>query len=299
MKLLSLPPRFRTGDWAREDVGSTRECRGGDSGGEDNGDDVCIIVGWSCQSSCTVRGDEGCTVRGDEGGSRGPLMSSRSRYGHCSSIVFKPCADRISRKDLYHCITLLHQLKEYTITDCVDARAVYLCAKFFLHHALFTPPRRKVKFLTFCSTAAFLSPFVFLSPSLSVMSPCSKPINKDSQNVTPPTREKLTSEQINELRKAMCDLLSGREPRDFQVEMVQAQEEGRDALCHAATGSRKTAIAAGPYALTKNQGRVTFMVSPLIGLQNEMVRGLLLSALDNNLCFYRSRPSKRTSISQQ
>ncbi|KAH9008258.1 P-loop containing nucleoside triphosphate hydrolase protein [Lactarius hengduanensis] len=53
--------------------------------------------------------------------------------------------------------------------------------------------------------------------------------------------------------------------------MVQAQEEGQDALCHAATGSGKTAIAAGPYALAKNKGRVTFMVSPLIGLQNEMV----------------------------
>ncbi|KAN0130509.1 P-loop containing nucleoside triphosphate hydrolase protein [Lactarius tabidus] len=69
----------------------------------------------------------------------------------------------------------------------------------------------------------------------------------------------------------MRSMLGGREPRDFQVEMVQAQEEGHDALCHAATGSGKTAIAAGLYALAKNQGRVTFMVSPLIGLQNEMV----------------------------
>jgi superfamily II RNA helicase len=96
---------------------------------------------------------------------------------------------------------------------------------------------------------------------------------KDSRNVTPPTREKLTSEQISHVREAMRSMLGGREPRDFQVEMVQAQEEGHDALCHAATGSGKTAIAAGPYALAKNQGRVTFMVSPLIGLQNEMVRG--------------------------
>jgi len=59
-------------------------------------------------------------------------------------------------------------------------------------------------------------------------------------------------------------MLGGREPRVFQVEMVQAQEEGCDALCHAATGSGKTAIAVGPFSLTKIQGWITFMVSPLI-----------------------------------
>jgi hypothetical protein len=80
----------------------------------------------------------------------------------------------------------------------------------------------------------------------------------------------------------MRKMLGGREPRDFQVEMVQAQEEGQDALCHAATGSGKTAIAAGPYVLTKNQGRVTFMVSPLIGLQNEMVSLLSPICQDNS-----------------
>jgi superfamily II DNA or RNA helicase len=116
------------------------------------------------------------------------------------------------------------------------------------------------------------------------MSACSKHIKKDSRNSTAPTREILTSEQIMKLRDAMRVLLCGREPRDFQIEMVQAQEEGRDALCHAATGSGKTAIAAGPYALTKNRGRVTFMVSPLIGLQNEMVRGSLLSPVNDNSC---------------
>ncbi|KAI0061981.1 P-loop containing nucleoside triphosphate hydrolase protein [Artomyces pyxidatus] len=81
----------------------------------------------------------------------------------------------------------------------------------------------------------------------------------------------MTPEQVTELKEAMKSLFRGKEPRDFQVEMVKAQEERRDALCQAATGSGKTAIAAGPYALEKNRGRVTFMVSPLIGLQNEMV----------------------------
>ncbi|KZV63276.1 P-loop containing nucleoside triphosphate hydrolase protein [Peniophora sp. CONT] len=63
----------------------------------------------------------------------------------------------------------------------------------------------------------------------------------------------------------------GKEPRDFQVELVVAQEARRDALCQAATGQGKTAIAAAPYVLEKNKDRVTIMVSPLIGLQNEMV----------------------------
>ena len=122
-----------------------------------------------------------------------------------------------------------------------------------------------------------------------------------NRNAIPPTREKLTSEQISHLCEVMRSMLGGREPCDFQVQMVQAQEEGQDALCHAATGSGKTAIAAGPYALTKNQGRVTFMVSPLIGLQNEMVRGLCLLSMMTHAsdCFHRSRPSKMTSVSQQ
>jgi superfamily II RNA helicase len=111
-------------------------------------------------------------------------------------------------------------------------------------------------------------------------------------------RDKMSSEQISQLHEAMQNMLGGREPRDFQIEMVQAQEEGQDTLCHAATGSGKTAIAAGPYALAKNQGHITFMVSPLIGLQNEMVRGSLLSSVNDSSCFHRSRPSKRTSISQ-
>jgi superfamily II DNA or RNA helicase len=119
-----------------------------------------------------------------------------------------------------------------------------------------------------------------------------------SRNTSLPRCESLTPLQVSQLRDAMRNMLGGREPRNFQVEMVQAQEEGRDALCHAATGSGKTAIAAGPYALTKNQGRITFMVSPLIGLQNEMVRGLLTPIHDNSH-FHRLIPSKTTSTSQQ
>ncbi|KAL1658031.1 P-loop containing nucleoside triphosphate hydrolase protein [Schizophyllum commune] len=68
----------------------------------------------------------------------------------------------------------------------------------------------------------------------------------------------------------MRDLLDGKEPRDFQLDLVQAQLEGRDTICQAATGMGKTAVAAGPYALPQNAGKTTLMISPLIGLQNEM-----------------------------
>ena len=85
----------------------------------------------------------------------------------------------------------------------------------------------------------------------------------------PPRR--MTSQELEDLRARLKEQFGGKEPRDFQVELVQAQEERRDSICQAATGMGKTAIAAGPYALPKNEGRVTFMISPLIGLQNEMV----------------------------
>lgn len=112
-----------------------------------------------------------------------------------------------------------------------------------------------------------------------------------------PSRKKLTPEEYVQLCDAMREMLGGREPRDFQLEMVRAQEEGEDALCHAATGSGKTAIAAGPYALSKNVGRVTFMVSPLIGLQNEMVRSPVC-CLSLIHAINRLKPSKTTSNSQ-
>lgn len=66
--------------------------------------------------------------------------------------------------------------------------------------------------------------------------------------------------------------LKGREPRYFQFRLAQAQEEGQDTVCQAATGQGKTGAAAAPYALEKNADKVTLMVSPLIVLQNEMVK---------------------------
>lgn len=76
---------------------------------------------------------------------------------------------------------------------------------------------------------------------------------------------------IDSLCKSIKRQLNGREPHKFQVEMVRAQEERRDALCHAATGMGKTLVAAAPHLLEHNKGRVSLVVSPLVALQNEMV----------------------------
>jgi ATP-dependent helicase YprA (DUF1998 family) len=61
-------------------------------------------------------------------------------------------------------------------------------------------------------------------------------------------------------------------PRDFQLEAIKAQLLRKDVLIHAGTGSGKTTIAAGPHALIdKSKGMVTFLVSPLLALQEEQV----------------------------
>lgn len=62
------------------------------------------------------------------------------------------------------------------------------------------------------------------------------------------------------------------EPRDFQLEAVKAQLQHRDVLIHAGTGSGKTFIAGGPHAHEAAEKKVTFLVSPLIALQDEQVK---------------------------
>ena len=60
-------------------------------------------------------------------------------------------------------------------------------------------------------------------------------------------------------------------PCRFKLNAIVAQLKCKDVLIHAGTGSGKTAVAAGPHAHEKMKGKVTFMTSLLIALQNEQV----------------------------
>ena len=60
-------------------------------------------------------------------------------------------------------------------------------------------------------------------------------------------------------------------PREFQINAIRAQLLRKNVLIHAGTGSGKTTVAAGPHAHPAAKGLVTFMVSPLIALQEEQV----------------------------
>ena len=63
-------------------------------------------------------------------------------------------------------------------------------------------------------------------------------------------------------------------PREFQIDAIRAQLLRKSVLIHAGTGSGKTAVAAGPHAHPAAKGLVSFMVSPLIALQEEQVYSL-------------------------
>ncbi|KAL1671144.1 P-loop containing nucleoside triphosphate hydrolase protein [Schizophyllum commune] len=87
-----------------------------------------------------------------------------------------------------------------------------------------------------------------------------------------PIHGPMSQTQLDEFRQQIRDQqLHGHDPRDFQLRLAQAQEEGQDAICQAHTGAGKTLVASAPYVLEKNAGMTTLMVSPLIALMNEMV----------------------------
>lgn len=58
---------------------------------------------------------------------------------------------------------------------------------------------------------------------------------------------------------------------DFQIEALKGLAAGRDVILHAGTGSGKTAVIAALHMLDKTKGMVSFVVSPLIALQDEQV----------------------------
>ena len=61
------------------------------------------------------------------------------------------------------------------------------------------------------------------------------------------------------------------EPHGWQVEGTKAQLLRKDVLLHAGTGMGKTTLAAAPHAHAGATGKITFMLSPLIALQEEQV----------------------------
>ncbi|KAJ6617351.1 P-loop containing nucleoside triphosphate hydrolase protein [Mycena sp. CBHHK59/15] len=96
----------------------------------------------------------------------------------------------------------------------------------------------------------------------------------------PQLTSKITPEQLNDIQEEL-KLLPGlikthyvkwaNGAQDFQLECMGAQKLGKDVLLHAATGSRKTGIAAGPHLLPSSKGKVTLVVSPLLSLHEEQV----------------------------
>lgn len=59
--------------------------------------------------------------------------------------------------------------------------------------------------------------------------------------------------------------------RQFQLKAVLAVLNGLDVIVHAGTGSGKTLIFAAPHFVS--EGKVSIVVSPLILLQQDQVRG--------------------------
>jgi hypothetical protein len=82
----------------------------------------------------------------------------------------------------------------------------------------------------------------------------------------------------------------------FQLECMRAQVLHQDLLLHAATGSGKTGIAAGPHLLPSSKGKVTLFVSPLLSLHDEQVGLLLRSAI---IIFFNGPCSQVTTFREE
>jgi len=94
----------------------------------------------------------------------------------------------------------------------------------------------------------------------------------------------LTDEELEGLETKITEKFQWTHaPRSFQMTAIRAQLLQKDVLIHAGTGSGKTAVAAGPHAHEKVKGMVTFMVTPLIALQEEQVL-LKIFCRNNDMC---------------
>lgn len=104
------------------------------------------------------------------------------------------------------------------------------------------------------------------------MPPRRKHIPKKKKSSNPTVWPGLKDDKLNGLaNKVKKHFKWDHEPRTFQVDAIRAQLQRKDVVIHAGTGSGKTAVAAGPHAYDEVEGMVTFMVSPLIALQQEQV----------------------------
>ncbi|KAH9842930.1 P-loop containing nucleoside triphosphate hydrolase protein [Rhodofomes roseus] len=88
---------------------------------------------------------------------------------------------------------------------------------------------------------------------------------------TPFQREPLSQEDVSTLSKLVQDNY-GWAPQSFQLTGIQSQLEGVDAMIQAPTGAGKTAIVAGAHLWPHDEPKVTIMVSPLLSLEDEMVK---------------------------
>ncbi|EMD37426.1 hypothetical protein CERSUDRAFT_29423, partial [Gelatoporia subvermispora B] len=85
-------------------------------------------------------------------------------------------------------------------------------------------------------------------------------------------RPTISSQELDSLAGCMRSKYGwSSDPRPFQMAGIKAQLEGSDAIIQAATGSGKTAIAAGAHLWDGAKGKITIMVCPLLALEEEMV----------------------------
>ena len=88
---------------------------------------------------------------------------------------------------------------------------------------------------------------------------------------SPQTERLMTSEEKAKLA-LLIEEKYGFAPRPFQLEGICSQIERVDTIVQAPTGAGKTTIAAGIHLWPDGKQKVTIMVSPLLALEDEMVR---------------------------
>ncbi|THV07053.1 P-loop containing nucleoside triphosphate hydrolase protein [Dendrothele bispora CBS 962.96] len=87
-------------------------------------------------------------------------------------------------------------------------------------------------------------------------------------------RDPISDDELQNLKETIQTAFRWPEdkvPQTYQVTATKAQLQRKDVFVHAGTGSGKTAIVAAPHTHPKSKGKVSFLVSPLIALQEEQV----------------------------